>query len=194
MQAGTNQINGPVFVSISDQIAIHGRFRAADVAFVEGDKQLTWRDYNASANRIADALLGSGVRRGDRVAMLVSNSIWAHEVLLGIWRAGAVAVPLSPMLTAANLRAMLIDSGATYVFASTEYQGLAQSAAEGQQVLTRDGEFQRIVANSSVEVPGFSPAPAELAVIIYSSGTTGTPKGIAHSHQSRLNFALYFAA
>ncbi|MCC5869247.1 MAG: AMP-binding protein [Gammaproteobacteria bacterium] len=187
-------IAGPVFTGISDQIAIHGRFRANEIAFVQGERRVTWQAYNEAANRIAHMLIASGVRPGERVALLVANGLWAHEVLLGIWRAGAAAVPLSPMLTAATLANMLADSGAQRLFASPEYLELAAAAAKDETLITPGVDFDREVMACSSAFPGHSPAARELAVIIYSSGTTGTPKGIAHDHESRLKFGAYFAA
>lgn len=187
-------IAGPVFSSISDQIAIHGRFRPNDIAFIEGDRRLNWATYNVTANRIAQALHAEGVKRGDRVAMLVANTCWAHQVLLGIWRAGAVAVPLSPMLTAENLSTMLGDAGAQFLFASPEYRALAAAAAGGRSIFTPEPRFLGEDASLPPRPPVAAPTATDLAVIIYSSGTTGTPKGIAHNHESRLKFGAYFAA
>ncbi|MBG9791024.1 hypothetical protein ABD76_00100, partial [Paenibacillus dendritiformis] len=67
------------------------------------DRRLDWRGYNQRANRIAHALVALGVRPGDQVATVLGNGLWAHELLLGIWRAGAAMVPLSPLLSDANL-------------------------------------------------------------------------------------------
>lgn len=194
MSIRSADISGPVFTGLSDQIAIHGRFRANEIAFVQGDQHVTWQAYNEAANRIAHLLTARGVRPGQRVALLVANGLWAHEVLLGIWRAGAVAVPLSPMLTAATLANMLEDAGAGHLFASAEYRALAEAAAEDRALITPGADLERELMTCASDFPGHSPAARDLAVIIYSSGTTGTPKGIAHDHESRLKFAAYFAA
>lgn len=183
-----------MFTGISDQVASHGRFRPNDVAFIQDDRRVTWREYNSAANRIAHALTSQGVQPGERIAMLVTNTLWAHEVLLGIWRSGGVAVPLSPMLTAQILAGMLEDAGAKRMFVSPEYLELANAAAVGLTLLSADGDFARLAADSPSDLPSQSPGCEDLAVIIYSSGTTGTPKGIAHNHESRLKFGAYFAA
>ncbi len=125
-----------------------------------------------------------GIKKGDRVALLVSNCLWAYELLLGIWRSGAVAVPLSPMLTANDVSVMLND-----------YSELAEKSAEQSYVtLVSEGiAFSQWMENRPITAKHIDLSADDLAVIIYSSGTTGTPKGIAHSHGSRLNFAQAFA-
>ncbi|ANO50571.1 class I adenylate-forming enzyme family protein [Woeseia oceani] len=185
----------PGFTSLAEQIALHGTYRGAEIALIEGDQRLSWSDYNAAGNRIGNTLLHAGVARGDRVGMLVTNSTWAHEVLLGIWRAGAVAVPLSPMLNAEALNRMLTDAGVTTLFTSTEYKALADAAMPAKgQVVAAGPAFASWLETQSSDNPGITLRAEELAVIIYSSGTTGTPKGIAHSHGARLAFASTFAA
>jgi len=185
-------IGGPVFTGVSEQIFLHGRFRPRDIALIEGARELSWAQYNSLANTTAAKLRHAGIARGDRVALLVANGLWAHEVLLAIWRCGAAAVPLSPMLKPDQLRTMLVDAGCRAVLASPEYFAPAAAAA---------GEIPVFTPDSVSELPGeeqdfmpVAPGRDELAVIIYSSGTTGTPKGIAHSHESRLSFATGFAA
>jgi long-chain acyl-CoA synthetase len=183
----------PVFTGLSEQIAIHGRFRARHPALIEGNRRLDWGEYNARANRIAHALVGLGVQPGDRVATVLANGIWAHELLLGIWRAGAVMVPLSPLLSDANLATMADDCDAKLVFASAAFHDRCARALQPRPVFD-EASFAPYVEGGPATAPGNAPGPLDLAVIIYSSGTTGTPKGIAHSHESRLKFGAYFAA
>lgn len=185
----------PTFTSLSDQIAIHGRFRAHEIALIEGNLRIDWATYNASGNRIGHALQKAGITQGMRVGMLVNNCAWAHDVLLGIWRAGAVAVPLSPMLTAEAVGRMLQDSDVSILFVSESHTQLATDASySGLKVVAEGAEFERWTENFPVEPTGVLLDHDDLAVIIYSSGTTGTPKGIAHTHGSRLAFAAFFAA
>ncbi len=184
----------PRFCGLSEQIADHARFRGDDPALVEGERKVSWKEYDRSGNRIGHALKRAGVRPGDRVAMLVSNHVWAHEVLLGIWRAGAVAVPLSPMLDAAALQRMIADCAARVLFSSSEYGDRASGLAVEDLAAIVEGEpFEQFVSGVSAESTGMANGAEDLALIIYSSGTTGVPKGIAHSHASRLSFASGFA-
>lgn len=183
----------PVYTGLSEQIAIHGRFRAADAALIEGSRRLNWRKYNERANRIAHALVALGVRPGNRIATVLGNGLWAHELLLGIWRAGAAMVPLSPLLTDSNVATMVADCDPKLVFASGEHLDRCARVLHPRRVLD-EAAFEPLLADQSDTLPGIASGPADLAVIIYSSGTTGTPKGIAHSHESRLKFAAYFAA
>lgn len=185
----------PSFVGLSEQIALHGRFRSKNIALREWDRRVDWASYDATGNCIGHALLHSGIRPGDRIGMLVSNGIWAHELLLGIWRAGAVAVPLSPMLSADAIDRMLTDAGAAILFAGTACEDLANdSSGERRQVIVEGEIFENWLDRSRSIDTGIRNSADDLAVIIYSSGTTGTPKGIAHSHGARLSFAAGFAA
>lgn len=185
----------PTFTGLSEQIALHGRFRSNKAALWEWDRRLDWKSYDETGNSIGHALADSGISPGDRIGMLVSNSIWAHELLLGIWRAGAVAVPLSPMLSGDAIQRMLVDAGAKMMFASKHFESLATGASAGQLPVVVDGDaFNSWLDRSRIEPLGIRNSADDLAVIIYSSGTTGTPKGIAHSHGARLSFAAGFAA
>src|SRR5512132_2974154 len=107
--------------------ARHARYRPHHTAVVvaargkgEHEIRLTWREFDAYVNRWANALAGLGVARGDRVATVLANSL---ELLATYWacaKLGAVAVPLSPMLTASGLASLLADASPTVVVASSD--------------------------------------------------------------------------
>lgn len=183
----------PAFTGLSEQIAIHGRFRAHETALIEGTRHVSWHEYNQRANRIAHALITLGVKPGDRVATMLGNSMWAHELLLGIWRAGAAMVPLSPLLSDVNLATMIADCDPALMFASDDWFERCSHAGHPRKAFS-ESLFEPHVDAADATIPLIATSPLDVAVVIYSSGTTGMPKGIAHSHESRLKFGAYFAA
>src|SRR5690606_2050095 len=120
----------PAFTGLSEQIAIHGHFRAHETALLEGTRHVSWHEYNQRANRIARALITMGVRPGVSVATMLVNGIWAHELLLAIWQAGAAMVPLSPLLSDANLATMVADCDPALMFASDDWYGKCSHAGQ----------------------------------------------------------------
>jgi acyl-CoA synthetase (AMP-forming)/AMP-acid ligase II len=118
----------PPFLSYADVIAAHGRDRPNDVAFVQGDERLTWRDFDRATNQVAHALRRDGLRKGDAVAVLATNVPWAYLVAYGIMKAGGVFTPLSPLLTPALLAQLIADAGARKLFVSQSLLELALAA------------------------------------------------------------------
>jgi acyl-CoA synthetase (AMP-forming)/AMP-acid ligase II len=189
---------------IPDLIAHHGRWQAQKPALLQGERQRTWHEFDLATNRVANGLLALGLVPGSRIAVLMSNSIEMAEVLFGAGKAGVSAVPLNCSINAAAVAAMIADSGALAVAASGEYclridalieQGklpasLLRIGIDAPPRWHRYGEF---CDRQPSQPPAAHVEPEFECNIIYSSGTTGVPKGIVHSHECRMNWATDLA-
>lgn len=189
-------------ITIPDIFTSHGQFRRHKEAVVCGPVRRSWGDFNDNMNRVANALLGVGIQRGDRVAVMMNNSVEMLEVMFGIVKAGACAVPLSGLLTGQQLVALLNDSGARWAFATSDFIERLTSYESGLQHLKPQcrvvvhgaahgwASYEDFVANSPRTTPGVVYRDDDDFNIIYSSGTTGLPKGIVQSHRARVHWAV----
>jgi acyl-CoA synthetase (AMP-forming)/AMP-acid ligase II len=198
----------------------HARYRPHHAAVVvaardagEREIRLTWREFDAYVNRWANALASLGVGRGDRVASVLANSL---ELLATYWscaKLGAAIVPLSPLLTATGLASLVADAPPKVLVSS----GDNRRTLDGLRAMPQMRETcERIAwvltdANAEDERSGFrafgsligaagdAPPPAvaqasDLLTLMYTSGTTGLPKGIQHTHFVRAMYATTLAS
>src|SRR5215467_14323940 len=135
---------------------------------------------NEGATRIAGLLKERGVAPGDRVGIMLPNVPYFGIVYYGVLRAGGVVVPMNVLLKGREVEFYLGDSGAKTVFAWHDFgeAALAGAQAAGTEcILVKPGEFEQLVMEAE-RAPDDEPrADDDTAVILYTSGTTGTPKG-----------------
>ncbi|MGH1452699.1 MAG: class I adenylate-forming enzyme family protein [Paracoccaceae bacterium] len=176
------EIDNEILTSFGAVIAANAERMGDKPALVCGDVTLSWRAFGDQVARVSGALQARGVQRGDMVASLAENSA-AHVVLFAaVVSAGACMVPLPFSATADALRAMIADSGAQILFASDTQAGLA--AQIGARTVLGLDMVDDWGSNAAPAAPA-DVRPQDLFNMIYSSGTTGMPKGIIHDHRFR---------
>jgi len=160
---------------LADRIASHG----ARTAIADADGALGYRQLDESSAAVAAALLGDRTDlEGRRVAFLVTPARGYVSVLLGIWRAGGVAVPLAVSHPVPELEYVVLDAGAAVIVTDEPCRGMAAtvSAATGVPLVAVD----RLGAGSVRSLPTID--PRRRALMLYTSGTTGRPKGVVTTH------------
>ncbi|WP_375001672.1 class I adenylate-forming enzyme family protein [Aeromicrobium sp. CTD01-1L150] len=170
-------------VNAVDSIWQHAE-RAGDRAALRvGDRTWTYADLRDQVSAWADRFAAAGVARGDRILLVAPSSAEYVPAYHGILAHGAVAVTVNSMSTAAELGYFLADSGSRLVIAAPDCEAAAREA------VGPDGPDVWILAPGDLEVPADVPPPVDLpddagAVIMYTSGTTGRPKGAELSHRN----------
>ena len=169
------------------QVALHAQHRADDPAFIEDERSITWAELDRRATAIARALVQLGVRKGDRVALLYGCEIEAFELIFGVFKSGAAYAPISPLLTSDMIVTLLEDCTPKAFFSSAQFSPLAAQAAASKDMTVISGgpDLDAFIAGADPMTLLPEIGGDDLANIIYSSGTTGTPKGITHSHRAR---------
>jgi acyl-CoA synthetase (AMP-forming)/AMP-acid ligase II len=180
------------FGDYSGLITAWGKDRPDRIALDDGSESLTWAEVAALVERIAAQLLAEGLKKGEAVAILGTSTVRYALAYLGAIRAGGCAAPLTTSATPAQLAAMLKDSGAIHLFIDApKLADLAGRDLPTKKTIMLDaplGDYPDIhgwmAPEGSVAAP-HDCGPKDPFNIIYSSGTTGTPKGIIHSRQMR---------
>jgi len=146
---------------------------------------LTYEELDERSARVAGLLAARGVQPGDRVGVMLPNVPQFPMIYYGVLRAGAVVVPMNPLLKAREVEYYLDDSGAGLIFA---WHAVAAEAAKGAEaagagfVCVEPAELDRLLNDHAPETGVSSRADDDTAVILYTSGTTGRPKGAELTH------------
>ncbi|ODP36422.1 class I adenylate-forming enzyme family protein [Sphingomonas turrisvirgatae] len=188
MQTAAQMLAAP-FGTLPDLIAAHARERGSKQAIVHGARAIDYATLNRAMDAVAVALQHAGVTQREAVAIVGAVGIEYACAFLGAIRAGCAPTPIAPSATGDQIAAMIADCGASVVFLDA---GAAASLGDRPLAATRvalDGSDAGI-AYEAFAIEGAQPDPVVIAPddpfnIIYSSGTTGTPKGIVQPHAMR---------
>jgi long-chain acyl-CoA synthetase len=161
-------------------------------------REMTWRVFDEKANRLANLLLKRGIKKGDKVAILLMNCLEWLPIYFGILKAGAIAVPLNFRYSAEEIKYCLELSESICLIFGPEFIGRVESIFDqipqvktlffaGENRPSFAENYDRLTANCSSEAPPIKLTDEDDAAIYFSSGTTGFPKAILHTHLSVLS-------
>ncbi len=180
----------PAFRAVADLIREHARRDPAHPALIDDRQQLSYGELDALMDRVAAALQRDGVSPGEAIAVCGLNAVPYAALYLGALRAGVVVAPLAPSSTPQALAAMVADARARVLFLDATAPAQHLPGPDRLPRVSLDGVAPGRAFADWLAPVGAQPAPVALVPeapfnIIYSSGTTGTPKGIVQSHGMR---------
>lgn len=187
--------------TLGDQLRRHAANQGDKTAFVvfaaDGARQaISYADLDAMANRMAHALQGLGVQRGDRVAVLSRNRIETVATYYGALKIGAMFTGINPLFRAAEIRQQVVHAEPAVILTSGEFVDVVAEATTGLTLhridfddsITADGwlGYSALTADAADTEPDAEVDELDVAMLVYTSGTEATPKGVLIPHRNYL--------
>ena len=188
-------------LTLSDAVATHARLTPNKIAVRDSRRSLSFAQWHARSNRLANALLGLGLVKGDRVALLAYNAAEWMEIYAALAAAGLVAVPINFRLTASEVAYIVQHSEARAVVAQDELADRVERTPNspvlehayvvfGSTQPPGWRDYEALLAAASDAPPPVTVTPGDMSALMYTSGTTGKPKGAIRSHEGSALIAL----
>ncbi len=174
-------------MNLAENLARSAAERGDHVALKLDDVELTYKQLDCAAARIANLLADKGVEAGDRVGIMLPNVPYFAACYYGVLRMGGVVVPMNVLLKKREVGFYLSDPEAKLLFAWHDFAEAAEAGAEeagAELILVKPGEFEQLVDRYPDEAEVVDRDGDDTAVILYTSGTTGTPKGAELTHSN----------
>ncbi len=189
-------------LTLADAVATHARLTPAKLAVRDSRRSLSYAQWHARSRRLANGLLGLGLAKGDRVALLAYNCAEWMEIYAGLSAAGLVAVPINFRLTSPEIAYIVQHSEARAVIAQDELCDRIDPVrrelpvpddayiAFGRELPAGWRGYEALIDAASEAAPAVEVRPADMSALMYTSGTTGKPKGAIRSHEGSALIAL----
>jgi acyl-CoA synthetase (AMP-forming)/AMP-acid ligase II len=192
-------------LTLSESVATHARLRPSRIGARDSRRELSYAAWDERASRLANALLGLGLVKGDRVALLAYNAVEWLELYVALARAGLVAVPINFRLLGPEIRYIVDHSEARAFVVQEDLRHVVDALRSDWQIdparcvlfggPVRDGwqDYESLIAAASPAAPEVGVLPQDLFALMYTSGTTGRPKGAMRNHEGNALLALVTA-
>lgn len=191
-------------VEINPGLIKNNRITWKEYALIETDprdsyrREITWGEFNKKANRFANLLLSRGIKKGDKVAILLMNCLEWLPIYFGVLKTGALAVPMNYRYTADEIKYCLDLSESNVLIFGPEFigrveeicdriPGVSQVFYAGEDCPSFAESYDKLVTYCSTKSPDIKISDDDNAAIYFSSGTTGFPKAILHDHTSLMH-------
>ncbi len=194
------------WLNLGQNLRVNAKKFPDTVALKDSKRAFTYREVNRRVNKLAHSLLSLGLNKGDKVAVLLENSVEIVEVYLATAKTGLVIVPVNFRLVGSEIEYILDNSDARALVVHDEFTpvvdgikpklgniGPDRYVVVGEE---KDGyrEYEAFMRGAPESEPEVRVEPADAWILIYTSGTTGKPKGVVRSHESHIAFYLIDAA
>ena len=184
-----NQPNYPQRLNVTEAL-LNSEFDD-NTAIYYGDKKISYRFLCDNVNKVGAGLMEWGIQESDKVILRLDNTPYFTTSWLALLRIGAIPVATTPLLKFKQLRDIVQDCNPKAVITSRNLEGEVKKAYDGNTVLTSD--IDRWTDSNNVSPMGYLTERDDVAIIAYTSGTTGKPKGTMHTHADVLAIADTYA-
>ncbi len=190
MSTDDSSLGAPVWMpaTVADIVRRHATERPDAQALSFGDKTLTYRQLDERSSRAANALIALGVARGDRVAILSKNAPVFFELAFACSKANLVLCGLNWRLASAEIAAIVADAAPTVLIVADEQRSLLADESLRtpglKKVMSLERDYERWIADAPPIDPHVATATDDVVLLLYTSGTTGVPKGAELTHRN----------
>jgi acyl-CoA synthetase (AMP-forming)/AMP-acid ligase II len=179
-----------------DVLEINAKYTPDATAIIHGDRRISWKEFNTRVNKLANALTALGIRKGDKCAILFHNRPEFLEANFAAQKIGAVPVPVNFRYVAKEIEYLLDNSDAVVLIFEEEVLQEAETAIKnskklkhviccGKNVPEKMLDYEKLIASHSAREPKVKlDEEKDVAIICYTGGTTGTPKGVVLTYEN----------